>query len=186
MRDIPFEDINDNLRYDPGIDVDLDMDPTVLRRGDDRNGDGVFDWNPNTHDTWFDLNGNGICDADVGEDDTVLVGNTVIYADLNKNGQRDRSEILVDRAPFGTCNGPASGDYPFGFWEVRDFLPYLEFRDNQFAVAIEAAAVTKEGVAYARIRYPRQFANRLFVSINAESNGIRDKNGERFILRQVK
>jgi adhesin/invasin len=190
MRDIPFEDINNNLRFEQGIDINLDFDPSTLRRGDDRNGDGVFDWNPGVHDTWFDLNGNGVCDVDVGEDDTTVVGSgvnaTLVYADLNKNGIRDRSEILVDRAPFNACNGPASGDYPFGTWEVREFLPYLEFRDNEFAVAIEVSATTVNGVAYAKLRYPRQFANRLYVNVNAETNGIRDKDGERFILPQLK
>jgi hypothetical protein len=68
---------------------------------------------------------------------------------------------------------------------MREYLPYLEFRDNQFAVAIEVSATTKSGVAYARLRYPRQFASRLFVNVNAESNGIRDKDGERFLLPQL-
>lgn len=186
LRDIPFEDINDNLRFDPGIDLNLDFDASTLRRGDDRNGDGVFDYNPAVHDSWFDLNGNGVCDAGVGEDDTVVVDGVTVFADLNKNGTRDQSEILADRAPLGACNGPASGDFPFGLWETRSFLPYLEFRDNQFAVAIEVSAVTKNGIAYARLRYPRQFANRLFVNLNAESNGIRDKDGERFLIPQLK
>lgn len=185
LRDIPFEDINNNLRFDAGIDLNLDFDPNTLRRGDDRNGDGVFDWNPAVHDYWHDLNGNGVCDAGVGENDTAVVDSVTIFADLNQNGQRDLSEILSDRAPFGACNGPASEDFPYGRWETRDFLPYLEFRDNQFAVAIEVSAVTKNGVAYARIRYPRQFARRLFVNINAESNGMRDRDGERFILPQL-
>lgn len=186
LMDVPFEDINDNLKYDPDIDLNLDDNPLVLRRGEDRNGDGVFDWDPSKHDYWYDFNGNGKCDAGVGEDDTVQVGTKTIFADLNGNGVRDRSEILVDVGTIGVCDEPASGDFPYNRWDIRSFLPQLPFRDNQFAVAIEVSAVTKNGVAHARLRYPRQFAERLFVTVNAEANGVRDRDGERFVLRKVK
>jgi hypothetical protein len=186
VMDIPFEDINDNLKYDPDIDLNLDDNPLVLRRGEDRNGDGVFDWNPAVHDFWFDINGNGKCDPGVGEDDTVDVGGKTLYADLNGNGVRDHSEIITDAGTPGVCDEPGSGDFPYGRWDVRNFLPDLPFRDNQFAVAIEVSAVTTNGVAHARLRYPRQFAERLFVTVNAEANGVRDRDGERFILRKVK
>jgi protocatechuate 3,4-dioxygenase beta subunit len=186
LTDIPFEDINNNLKYDPGIDLDLDGNPALLRRGEDRNGDGVFDWNPALHDTWFDLNGNGVCDPGVGENDTVDVNGKTIFADLNADGIRNPSEILVDRGTIGMCDEPAGGDYPYAGWEVRDYLPGMQFRGNDFAVAIEVSAVTKNGVAYARLRYPRQFARRLYVNVNAEANGVRDRDGERFLLPQIK
>lgn len=180
--EVPFEDINDNLKFDPGIDPDLDGDASVLRRGEDRNGDGVFDWSPTSHDFWFDFNGNGACDPGQGENDTVVVDGKTLFADLNGNGVRDASEILSDGGAAGGCNEPASGDFPYMRREVRDFLPDLPFRTNDFAVAIEVSAVTKDGVAHARLRYPRQFARRLVVSINAEANGVRDRDGERFTL----
>jgi hypothetical protein len=183
--DVPFEDINDNLKYDPGIDPDLDGDASILRRGEDVNGDGAFDWKPASHDFWFDFNGNGRCDPGVGEDDTVVVGGKTLYADLNANGIRDRSEILSDAAPLGVCNEPASGDFPYLARDVRDYLPDLPFRTNDFAVAIEVSAVTRNGVAHARLRYPRQFARRLIVSVNGEANGVRDRDGERFTLPVV-
>jgi hypothetical protein len=185
-RDLPYEDINNNLKFDAGIDLDLDGNPFVLRRGEDRNGDGVFDWNPAVHDTWFDFNGNGICDPGSGENDTVVVNGKTLFADLNADGFRNPSEILVDRGAIGACDEPASGDYPYAEWEVRDFLPSIQFRANEFAVAIEVSAVTKNGVAHARLRYPRQFARRLYVNVNAEANGIRDRDGERFLLPQIK
>jgi len=184
--DIPFEDINNNFKLDPGIDLDLDGIPALLRRGEDRNGDGVYDYNPALHDTWFDFNGNGKCDAGVGENDTVVVDGKTLYADLNGNGIRDQSEIMVDRGTPGVCDLPASGDYPFHQWEIRTFLPDLNFTTNEFAVAIEVSAVTKNGVANARLRYPRQFARRLYVNVNGEANGVRDADGERFLLPQVK
>jgi Bacterial Ig-like domain (group 1) len=183
--DVPFEDINNNAKFDAGIDLDLDGDASVLRRGEDVNGDGKFDWLPATHDFWFDFNGNGRCDPDVGEDDTVVVSGKTLYADLNANGFRDRSEIISDNAPLGVCNEPVSGDFPYLRREVRDFLPVLPFYSNDYAVAIEVSAVTKNGVAHARLRYPRQFARRLFVNVNAEANGVRDRDGERFILPVV-
>lgn len=191
IQDIPFEDINDNSRLDPGIDLDLDFSPGILRRGDDRNGDGKMDWNPDTNDTWFDFNGNGACDAGVGEDIYIVRDSLdkvveILHADLNQNGRRDFSEILIDRGTKGVCSLPTSGDYPHAFWEARDYLPFMNFSDNHFAVAIEASAVTKNGIAYARLRYPRQFSRRLYVTVNAESNGLKDRDGERFILPQIK
>lgn len=184
--DVPFEDINNNIKYDAGIDLDLDNDPSVLRRGEDVNGDGKFDWQSSTHDFWFDFNGNGRCDPGVGENDTVVVGGKTLFADLNANGFRDLSEIISDNAPFGVCNEPASGDFPFLQREVRDFAPELRFLNNDYAVAIEVSAVTKNGVARARLRYPRQFAWRLFVNVNAEANGVRDRDGERFLLQVIR
>ena len=96
MYDLEFEDINNNFRIDAGIDFDLDQSPGILRRGEDRNGDGVFDWDPFLHDTWFDFNGNGICDPGVGENDTVVVEGKTLFADLNANGFRDSSELFID------------------------------------------------------------------------------------------
>ena len=186
LLDVPFEDINNNFKLDPGIDLDLDGIPALLRRGEDRNGDGAYDYNPAVHDTWFDFNGNGKCDVGVGENDTVVVAGKTLYADLNGNGVRDQSEIMVDRGTLGACDLPASGDYPFHQWEIRNFLPDLVFTNNEFAVAIEVSAVTKNGVANARLRYPRQFARRLYVNVNGEANGVRDADGERFLLPQVK
>jgi hypothetical protein len=220
-RDIPFEDINNNLQMDPGIDLVLDWDPENLWRGEDRNGDGVFDYvyptsvsGSGAHDYYFDLNGNNRCDIHVAEDEIVTFPETgdTIFFDVNGNGYRERSdldtlpngelrcryswgncgELLVDANGNGRCDSigydlPVSGDFPFGEWEVRDWLSpkYLAFRDNEFAVVIETSAITKDGVAETRLSYPRQFARRLFVTVNAEANGIRDKDGERFILPKI-
>lgn len=187
---LPFEDINNNYKYDPGIDLDLDDNDAVLRRGEDRDGDGRFDYNPDTMDTWFDFNHNGRCDAGVGENDTVVVKGKVIWADLYPDGFRNRSEVIVDRGAPG-CSLPTDGagnvlDYPYAQWEARDYLALMKFRDNDFAVTVDVSAVTKDGVAQAKLRYPRQFARRLFVTLNAEANGVRDRDGERFILPQIK
>ncbi|MEO6096776.1 MAG: invasin domain 3-containing protein [Fibrobacteria bacterium] len=187
---LPFEDINNNLRLDPGIDLDLDGIPSMLRRGEDRNGDGRFDYDPLVHDVWFDFNHNGKCDTGVGEKFVMVNGVEVLF-DQNADGIRNPGEIIVDRGRIGVCDLPmdSSGtvmDYPYVQWDTRDYIPKTAFRENDNAVAIEVSAVTKNGEAHAIIRYPRQFANRFAVTINAEANGIRDKDGERFLLRQIK
>ena len=38
------------------------------------------------------------------------------------------------------------------------------------------------GVANVELTYPRQLARRLIVSVNVESNGVRDRSGARFVL----
>lgn len=184
MKDIPFEDINNNLRMDPAVDLKLDGDNSIARRGDDVNGDGVCDYDGSIHDFFYDFNGNGVCDPDVGE--PVMDGYPDVYADLNRNGLRDTTELITDHNGNGIYDGPASGDFRFGLWEMRTWFDYLEFHTNDFAVAIAASAETKAGVAYAKITYPRQFANRLIATINAEANGIRDRDGERFGLPVVR
>jgi protocatechuate 3,4-dioxygenase beta subunit len=206
LKDVPFEDINNNLTMDPGIDLTLDANNAIASRGDDKNGDGTCDYNSAVHDFFWDFNGNGVCDASVGEPylpetrfvdhvnaritDTDTAYDTVynykVYADLNQNGLWDRSELAIDRNGNGVCDLPASGDFRFGTWEMRDWFTFMQFDRNDFAVAIAASAETRGGVAYAQITYPRQFALRLMATVNAEANGIRDRDGERFSLPVIK
>ena len=182
--EVPFEDINNNLTMDPSIDLKLDFNNAVARRGDDANGDGVVDYDPNVHDFWMDFNGNGICDPGVGEPRYDSVAYPSVYADLDRNGVLTRSELKVDHDGDGLCDLPASGDFRYWLWEM---LPYwsgvnFDFDHNDFAVVIAVSAVTKDGVAKAALTYPRQLARRLMVSVGAESNGVRDRDGERFAL----
>jgi adhesin/invasin len=200
--DVPFEDINNNLTMDPNIDLKLDYNDAVARRGDDFDGDGVCDYSPAKYDVFYDFNGNGICDYSTAElvSTAALAGGRYygepyyidefgnefpsIYADLNQNGIRDTTELRVDHNGDGFCDLPANGDFRYWVWEMRAFWrgERFDFEDNDFAVVIDVSAPTKEGVAYARLTYPRQLARRLFVTVNAEANGIRDKDGERFKL----
>lgn len=184
--DLPFEDVNNNNRFDPGIDLNLDFDPTRAARGEDRNGDGIFDWNPAQHDYWYDFNNNGICDTGSAEDPNPLVTEGVtIYHDLNNDGQFNSSELIIDRGGVGCGDQPASGDFPYHRWETRNFLTRLPFTDNEFAVVVPTSAVTTAGVANVVVSYPRQLANRLFITVNAEANGKRDKDGERFVIPRI-
>lgn len=66
-RDIPFEDVNNNLKMDEGIDLNLDYNDLVAARGDDVNGDGQVDYDGSIHDFYWDYNLNGRCDPGVSE-----------------------------------------------------------------------------------------------------------------------
>lgn len=108
----------------------------------------------------------------------------VIYADLNQNGQRDHSELTVDHDGDEECDLPASGDFRFSLWEMRRYWrgDRFDFDTNDFAVVIDVSAPTEGGVARTTLTYPRQMARRLYATVNAETKGVRDKNGERFLL----
>jgi hypothetical protein len=179
---------------DPGIDLTIDYDNTHASRGDDVDGDGIMEYNPSAHDLYYDFNSNGVCDTGVGEPyyapagfDT-LTGSPIKYADLNKNGVWDSTELVRDNNGNGVFDLPPSGDFEFWRWEM---LPWwvgerFDFSTNDFAVVIDATAETVDGVAYARITYPRQMARRLIASVNGEANGISDRDGERFVLPVVR
>jgi hypothetical protein len=254
IMDVPFEDIDNNFKMDEN-DLELDNNDAVAARGDDVNGDGVCDFNPSSHDLWYDFNWNGkvdvgstlnpivmnvpvtkeikdtvckdtiiqtnasaspdtswkdtvvvICHQAIGLDtvgykkDTVgydtsytgaepnmIVDGTRIWADLYPNGVWDTTELVRDVGPQkGVYFAPASGDRRY--WEY-ECLPYwfgqrFDFDKNNYAIAITTSATCVNGVANVHVTYPRQLARRLFVSIFAESNGVRNngRNGERFIL----
>lgn len=184
---VPFEDINNNFKMDEGVDLKLDFNDAVASRGDDVNGDGVCDYNPDIWDFWWDFNGNGRCDPGVGEPVYVTEsGDSVksVYADLNGNGVWDRSELLVDHNGNGTGDLPPSGDFRFALWEgaYNIFDKNFRFEDNNFGVVIGTSAVTVGGVAYTRLTYPRQYAHRFYVLVDAECQGVRDVHREPFLL----
>ncbi|MBN1308819.1 MAG: Ig-like domain-containing protein, partial [Chitinispirillaceae bacterium] len=199
--DIPFEDINGNFRFDPGIDLDLDVYPLAASRGNDRDGDGVFEYDILTDGFFWDFNGNGICDTSSSEFNgepyygalkVTTEGDTVpdFYADLNANGRWDRYEWTGDARstlPPAAFTTPLGFDFEFWRWEVRKQFrgQRLDFIDNDFAVVIDRTAVTTNGVARTQLTYPRQFAQRLIATVNAEVKGIRDRDGERFRLPVV-
>ncbi len=186
-RVIPFEDINNNFRMDPGIDLNLDFNDAVASRGDDVNGDGVCDYSPSTYDFFWDFNSNGVCDPGVGEQvyvDENGKSYPSIYADLNGNGVRDTTELMIDNNGNGICDLPPSRDFRFSQWEglTQLFSRNFRFDNNNFAVVINKSAVTKDGVAHATLTYPRNLARKLVVYVNAEVQGVRDAHTEQFIL----
>jgi hypothetical protein len=258
--DIPFEDINNNLRMDEN-DLKLDYNDAVASRGDDVNGNGVCDFNPNSHDVWFDFDNDGevdtggyvkwytledipvldstpvyICKDTIfsfvkndtlivppdtflvphsydtvinichwvwqydtvsitkdtlwhdttynGSEPYIMVNGIMVWADLYPDGVWTSSELVRDVNHNGIFDVPASGDR---LWWEYECLPYwfrerFDFKDNDFGIVINTSAVTVGGVADVELTYPRQLARRLFVSVNAESNGVRDRSGARFVL----
>jgi hypothetical protein len=116
-----------------------------------------------------------------------------LYADLNQNGKWDFTE-WVDYNGNGKNDLPAcyfkpdvgvrAHDFRFAMWEMRGYWrgQRFDFDNNDYAVVIDASAVTTRGVANTQITYPRQLARRLYVTVNAESNGVRDRTGQRFVL----
>ena len=192
--DVPFEDINNNFKMDEN-DLKLDFNDAVASRGDDVNGDGICDFDPKTHDLWVDFNGNGRVDSlpgyppdtmpvGAGCEPYLFVGSTMIWADLYPDGVWNSSELVRDVNNDHIYDRPASGDRR---WYEFECLPYwhgvrFDFDKNDFGVAITTSATTLNGVADVRVTYPRQLARRLIVTVNAEANGVRDRNGERFVL----
>jgi hypothetical protein len=182
--DVIFEDINNNYHMDPGIDLDIDGFHNIASRGDDYNGDGILDYDVNTSDFFWDFNFNGVCDTAEPEPAYFdLAGKMIAFADLNQNGWRDTTEFVRGGGD-GLCTlQPATQDFRWSMWQTLPiFSRSFKFETNDFAMVIAASAVTEKGVAKARLTYPRQFARLLIASVNAEANGIRDRDGERFVL----
>lgn len=182
--DIPFEDINNNNAMDKNIDLILDFNDNVARRGDDADGDGGVNYNPSIHDVWYDFNNNGVCDPAVGEPKYDVVNYPNVYADLDRNGYHTPSELVVDHDGDNLCDLALGGDFRYWLWEMLPMWSGIQFNfdQNDFAVVIDVSAVTVGGVAKTAVTYPRQVARRLFVTVNGEANGVKDSNGERFVL----
>jgi hypothetical protein len=112
------------------------------------------------------------------------VGDVRIWADLYPNGVWDTRELVRDVNGNNRFDIPASGDRR---WYEYECLPYwfrerFDFSKNDFGIAVTTSTSTVNGVAYAKLTYPRQLARRLITLVNAEANGVRDRDGERFTL----
>jgi hypothetical protein len=166
-------------------DLKIDFNNIVASRGDDVNGDGVCDFSPLEHDLWFDFNDNGIVDTgSEGCEPYIFVDGARIWADLYPNGVWDTKELIRDVNGNKQFDVPASGDMR---WYEYECLPFwfrerFDFMQNDFGVSVTTSATCQNGVAYAKLTYPRQLARRLIMLVNAEANGVRDRDGERFVL----
>jgi hypothetical protein len=116
-----------------------------------------------------------------------LTGEIIAHADLYPNGKWDKEEMIRDYPPLGIVNRPTSGD--FRAWEYECypfwFNERFDFDKNDYGIAINSTAICKNGVADVHLTYPRQLARRLYVTVNAEAKGVRDRDGERFVLPVV-
>ncbi len=141
-------------------------------------------WNPDSTEILWDTTITLYYDTTITPITEIVDSTCIFFADLNNNGEWDKTELWRDHNGNQICDTSAEGDFQWWRWEMRPQFHGIrfDFHTNDFAVVIASSAVTKDGVAEAGITYPRQMANRLIVSINAEINGIRDKDGERFAL----
>lgn len=198
VKDVPFEDINNNIQMDAN-DLKLDDNDAVAARGDDANGDGVCDYDPKIHDLWIDFNGNGrvdslpfgivpdSCPLNAGCEPYFNLNNgNKIWADLYPDGVWNSTELIRDVNGNGRYDVPPSGDFRFWQLECTPAVGWantrFDFDRNDYGIAITTSATCQGGVANAHLTYPRQLARRLIVSVNAESNGISDRWGARFVL----
>jgi hypothetical protein len=120
----------------------------------------------------------------IGCEPYIEVGGVMIWADLYPDGVWNTSELVRDNNHNGRFDIPKSGDR---LWYEYECLPYwfnerFDFKNNDFGIAINTSATTTAGVANVKLTYPRQLARRLIVSVNVESNGVRDRTGARFVL----
>ncbi|MBN2037003.1 MAG: Ig-like domain-containing protein [Chitinispirillaceae bacterium] len=210
--DVPFEDINNNKRMDEndltldfndaiacrGDDVNgdgvCDFNPLQHDLWFDFNDNGIVDTVTRTvisRDTTI-ISGTDTTTVTVydtittypGCEPFIFVEGIRVWADLNPNGVWDMDELIRDVNGNNRFDVPASGDLR---WYEYECLPYwyrqrFDFTQNDFGVSVTTSATCKNGVAYAKLTYPRQFARRLVTMINAEANGVRDRDGERFVL----
>ncbi|MGA2507146.1 MAG: Ig-like domain-containing protein [Chitinispirillaceae bacterium] len=119
-----------------------------------------------------------------GAEPYITVSGAMIWADLYPDGVWNTSELVRDVNGNGRYDIPASGDRRW--WEYEN-LPYwrglpFNFDQNDYGIAITTSATTTGGVANVELSYPRELARRLIVSVNVESNGVRDRTGARFVL----
>jgi hypothetical protein len=134
--------------------------------------------------TGYKLDTVGFTTSYTGAEPSIIVDGTRIWADLYPNGVWDTTELVRDVGTKNVYDAPASGDRRW--WEY-ECLPFwsgvrFDFDKNDFGVAINTSATCVGGVADVHVTYPRQLARRLIVTVNAEANGVRDRNGERFVL----
>jgi hypothetical protein len=120
----------------------------------------------------------------IGCEPYIELGGVMIWADLYPDGVWNTTELIRDVNGNNRFDIPASGDR---LWWEYECLPYwyrerFDFTQNDFGVVITTSATTTAGVAEALLTYPRQLARRLIVSVNVESNGVRDRAGARFVL----
>ncbi|MFP4014310.1 MAG: Ig-like domain-containing protein [Chitinispirillaceae bacterium] len=177
---LPFEDLNDNYRLDPGEDMNMDG---IAARGEDLNGDGILQTGPG----FEDINWNGVRDsfpepikyftrADGTEDS--------VFADYNGNGKRDLVEpLLNDSLKDMTWEEyqalaaavPRTGKFDID-WNSNGVA------DPKTALTIPRTVTTKDGVADNEIIYGQSDALRIQVKIWAECRGLVTSSPEQFIL----
>jgi hypothetical protein len=186
---LPFEDLNDNHRCDPGEDVNGD---SVASRGEDIDGDGILTIGP----PYIDINHNGKRDYRNDTDDVVepiryctwsdSAHKDSIWADFNGNGRHDIIEPLIGWASSMTnstytslLNAYKAAHHGKGY-DID--VNQNGIADPQTAVAITRTVQTSGGKAPNEIIYGQADATFVQVLIWAESQGVTTESPAQLIL----
>jgi adhesin/invasin len=188
---LPFEDLNDNYRCDPGEDINGD---SVASRGEDIDGDGLLTVGP----PYYDVNHNGKRDylpGDIAEpwrqcgawtDSAGHVHRDTVFADFNGNGVLDTYEPLI-----GWAATMADSTYTRLLREYKAAhhnmgydidIPQNGVADPKTAIIIARTVQTIGGKAINKVMYGQSDAWKCEVTVWAESQGVRTESPARFIL----
>jgi adhesin/invasin len=206
---LPFEDFNDNHILDIGEKRNSD---TLPNRGEDVNGDGVYNLGP----AFEDINGNGKRDYNwsiLSVENSRMCGSTRVFGDLNFNGHWDPIEpllsdayldayyrLLADSAFYYSVPRTAADEADIATLKALDrayeatpgYIPQLHCFDRDIdgngacdpntAVSITKTVETVGGKALNEVLYGQTDASRIQIMIWAESQGVRTLTPETLIL----
>ncbi len=177
---LPFEDLNNNFRLDPGEDMNGDG---IVNRGEDLNGDGIYQFGPG----FDDINWNGVRDTFPEPIHTYTRSDgslDSVFADYNGNGKRDTIERAYgengQEIPWSVYQAMAAAVPGTGRFDID--WNHNGVADPSTAVTISRTVLTKNGVADNEMIYGQSDAWRIQVKIWAECRGLVTSSPEQFIL----
>ncbi len=172
---LPWSDYNNNKKLDPDEELSsFDLTRSKPARGEDRDGNGVINFPP---ETFIDLNGNGVWDSANAE--PLVQGPTDTsraapgFVDFNKNGKRDTVEFFYDYNGDGKCQCAGQRDAQGNLYETTYFGSTANHPfPGEASVGIPRSINTEGGKATTKITYVQSMARHVEVRVTAESNGI--------------
>jgi hypothetical protein len=189
---LPFEDFNNNFKFDPDEDRNGDG---VASRGEDLDGDGLFITGP----TFADINHNGKRDylpgdvvepyviARIWSDSLGSYRPDTVFADFNRNGKLDTYEPLTGQ--YATMSDPEYTALLNSYMAQHhgkgydfDTYPYNGIADPSTAVSITRTVQTVGGKAVNTILYGQSDALRVEIMAWAESQGIKTISPAQLVL----
>lgn len=173
---LPWTDYNDNKRLDPGEPTSAwDLTRSRPSRGEDRDGNGVIHFPP---ETFTDLDQDGMWDSVNAEPlITAPPGDTVggvLFVDFNKSGTRETAEPFMDYNGDGRCQCTGTRDAAGALYEDTYFGSTATHPfPGEVSVGITKQIATNSGKSVNQIVYVQSLARKVQVRITAEANGIR-------------